>query len=90
MSKTGSALNGIKRVISPRCRARYCSENRRTRPGLIGNLILCVRGWRVRGWGGYSYYPNATNLVLRTERITPKSDGSFTLHTRAAPEEPES
>ncbi len=38
----------------------------------------------------YSYYPNATSLVLRTERIEPRPDGSCRLFTRASPDEPES
>lgn len=38
----------------------------------------------------YSYYPNATSLVLRTERIEPRPDRSFMVHTRAAPDESES
>jgi hypothetical protein len=37
----------------------------------------------------YSYYPNATTLVLRTERVEPRPDGSYRVFTRAAPEEPE-
>jgi hypothetical protein len=39
--------------------------------------------------GFYAYYPNTGKIGLRTERIVPGGDGSFTVYSKPAPDQPE-
>lgn len=42
-----------------------------------------------RTYAFYSYFPNATSLVLRTEQVAPRPGGGFEIITKAAPTDAE-